>query len=650
MPPSLHRCKRCLQGHRKCVPGPDNSACERCVRLGKEGECVYELDKPLVSPTTDDASTGSVGTSTAFPTISLALDRFMNAAESSLMDLDTDEWRDQAPTTLFGTQCFNSTALQQYMKAFETPMFDHGDKSMDLEDPDLMCTFDDWMLVFNWLSRNGTRAIPIARWMDAESMLKEFFYKPPALRLILCCSALQASYFSSNRSNPNAELSYFRRARKAFYRAELSSADMVSFYFYLGLQASDIGEMKISEQCLRSAIELIIDLKMDVDPDDSPWLSHLTARQREERRRFFWIIYIQYSHVVSYSVDAPEYNFNSDKIKPPSQVYDPHPVFVNVTDIVKWETLLLNIIGTIKRANTLPPQSVSALADSTAVNTPFHNQLLSAHSSISTKWLLLFENPAVISPQDEDRFITQVSLAKDILFDLNMLLQVSTSVFYRPLMFLSGLRSCDPVYLSSNHQTAVLNAINQCLEASWRISSLYLFYDKMMKGDDRIHEDEVIFYQCDFGTYQAFEAFIVFWFIACRMESQWLSLAGLTEFNNSALRERLRKVFEIVRSMGSVGSSDPILQAMEAMLAEVEEAGRLGRWFRSLPDDVILNDLEAIEVGMKLMRVGTDMEENSVVDPYCYMGFLGMEIGSRRKIRWKGRREESWRLFWKLNG
>ncbi|KAJ3061718.1 hypothetical protein HDU99_005467, partial [Rhizoclosmatium hyalinum] len=39
---------------------------------------------------------------------------------------------------------------------------------------------------------------------------------------------------------------------------------------------------------LKAAIGMSLDLRLDIDPDDSPWLGAISENKKEERRRLFW--------------------------------------------------------------------------------------------------------------------------------------------------------------------------------------------------------------------------------------------------------------------------------------------------------------------------------------------------------------------------
>ncbi|KAJ3034291.1 hypothetical protein HDU99_010724, partial [Rhizoclosmatium hyalinum] len=69
--------------------------------------------------------------------------------------------------------------LDRYMTNWNTSLVDLFTE-MELEDPDLMATYQDWLLVYNHFTDNGLHR-PKASYFDVESVLVEFHKKPPLL-------------------------------------------------------------------------------------------------------------------------------------------------------------------------------------------------------------------------------------------------------------------------------------------------------------------------------------------------------------------------------------------------------------------------------------------------------------------------------------
>ncbi|KAJ3294670.1 hypothetical protein HDU79_010628 [Rhizoclosmatium sp. JEL0117] len=335
--------------------------------------------------------------------------------------------------------------LDRYMTNWNTSLVDLFTE-MELEDPDLMATYQDWLLVYNHFTDNG-------------------LHRP------------KASYFD----------------------------------------VENLDFMSIAIEFLKHSFAMLIELRMDIDPDDSPWLSHLSPRQKEERRRLFWQLYKQYSFELSYLPDPLDFFLVGDKVKPIGQVFDPFPVFedegYSYPLISKLEAELWNVIGTIRGHFALPPQSVQYLLN--APN-PHHDRLHSVLASIPLEYRFLFEDSTKVTIDDESRFITQISQVQGHLYHINFNLYSSVCVFNRPLVFLTALPSYRPMYLSSTHQSKILTAILKTNDAAWRITSLMLFFEKLEFNETsrgRIPEAEQVYYCIHRDTLSFFEAFISLWFL-----------------------------------------------------------------------------------------------------------------------------------------
>ncbi|KAJ3072012.1 hypothetical protein HDU99_002296, partial [Rhizoclosmatium hyalinum] len=335
---------------------------------------------------------------------------------------------------------------------------------------------------------------------------------------------------------------------------------------------------------------------------------------------------------------------HGDKVKAPTAIYAPHLIFNNMNTF-KPTSELWNLIGTTKQLYSDPPKSVSDLLFSENGST-LQNRLTLVHNAIPPQFLLHFENPAEISMEEQALFIQQIAAVQENVTIINNAYLTSISVLYRPTMFLTALPSHRPIYINNKTQAIITNAINKCMSAALRTVSLCTFFDTMVNengGGGRMPVHCIRFCRGDFLK-DLFEAYIVFWFVACRMDPVWLHLVQLgEECNSSELRNQM-KCF--VKKQSRVGDSGPIADAVEVMVEEMEmvvQAGHLAPFQNDMFDVV-----SGLELGMRIMSVGEGPgnEDSPVVEPLCHLGLLGMELGN--KVRWKGKGEDSWRLFWKL--
>ncbi|ORY47883.1 hypothetical protein BCR33DRAFT_714940 [Rhizoclosmatium globosum] len=393
---------------------------------------------------------------------------------------------------------------------------------------------------------------------------------------------------------------------------------------------------------------------MDVDPDNLPWLSHLSPREKEERRRLYWSLYSNYSYITAYSSDYRYVNLQRGKVKIYSQVYDPYAVFDDTGKSgglrKKLEADMFVIIAEIRRLYSGPPSAITDMLRWGNPDSASLKQLDSLYELIPVELRHLFANMTFVTPEDEDRITSQNSNVGGALYMINFNFHSCISVCFRPILFLTSLPSCQPMHLSSDQQSTVVNAIKQVYEAAWRITSLLIFYEKMEYGGgkNRVPENEHDFYNIHQNTLSYLEAYISLWFIVCRMDAQWFTVVSLKEFNSVALRNRLRRVLEIQEWIGSEGRMEPTHNAMVVMLDEVEEVVRVGKHVNRQSEG---DDLDFITLGINSLTLGVNppKKPSAMANPWCYLGFLGLEMGLDRNVKWMGKNEEAWRLFWKLN-
>ncbi|KAI9339944.1 hypothetical protein BDR26DRAFT_861861 [Obelidium mucronatum] len=529
------------------------------------------------------------------------------------------------------------TVLEQFIIASEAPLADSESNNscqpdqtsninMMLEDPDLMPKIDDWLLV---QSRNR-----IFFSYDGDEFITGFFTQPAAWRLINCA----AKAYGKKLPEFN-QLSYFRRARRAVIRGMQESPchKLVQTLYFISLFAAWKGQPEAGRPFLKMALELILKLRLNIDPDDSPWLGKLTSRQKEDRRRAFWGCFLHMRFHYAVSSDAIYLDIDANCIKPPGAVNCPFPIFHAMPE-VEWMSEIYYFIGSIRRIHSRPPKSIDDLLASSKLNN-LQYCFIQLQTHVPLEYILLAESPATITEQDFIRFLNQLNAFVEgrrlFVLSLNIELLSAMSLFNRPQLYLTGLSSYSPIYISQSSREILTACIQQCLDVAFRIAH---FVPLMV----------------NFGTYTYavvlpfFESMNVFWFVWCRMKRIWWTLvpAVRPEWANlhnvcSNIVEYVRDVYEREGSKG--GTTSPILQCMEAMLREMVDVagGILERSDRC--EDILVFEMKIASLDEDDDQ---DVVEQKAKEPPCYLGLLGMEIDGR--LRWSGPSEESWRLFWKL--
>ncbi|KAJ3283599.1 hypothetical protein HDU79_008933 [Rhizoclosmatium sp. JEL0117] len=219
----------------------------------------------------------------------------------------------------------SALTLDSVLAAMEAPL--QGATIQKTDNPDFMGTIDDWNICHrSFLNPSGSSS---ARAFDVEDFLTHFFQQPPSLRLSLC--AFAALYDQNQHLIEGTADDYAVRARKAVIQEVLDgnlSYKTVQACTAIARYATWKGTPAISVQFMDLSFKLIRDLRLNVDPDDSPWLASLglTPRQREERRRIFWEAYWMFSWrqaLTPKTDDHSESDIACELMKRPNQIMDP---------------------------------------------------------------------------------------------------------------------------------------------------------------------------------------------------------------------------------------------------------------------------------------------------------------------------------------
>ncbi|ORY39089.1 hypothetical protein BCR33DRAFT_720338 [Rhizoclosmatium globosum] len=586
------------------------------------------------------------------------------------------------PTNTATIATTHQTPLQHYISALEAPLSNTNQSSSaattwELEDSSLLPTFDDWLLIFqDYVGPNGIRATPFT-YFDSDDFLTHFFQKPSILRLIQC--ALSASYTGAPE---DVKVSYYKRARKALVRAsdvmETPTVDTVLTLYLLYDFSMIEGQPVIGRQFLFMAGRLVLELGLHVDPDFESVSSsndifseaaliqvdQMDEREKERRRRVFWgvvraLVSVQMLATDPFEFDQEMQGFwgtvDLTKVKGPQQVYAPHPVFA--MEAVHIDCALFSLIYEIKRAYATPPVGTVQELIQSMETFGLSTRLATVHHSIPVDYFLLSTSPSRLTRPDMDRFIDQIKNARPVasILSLNLALLTSISVLHRPVLFLTSLPCCHPLILDDATRAVLTQCIQACVTSAYRIINLFLFSHDILKGvinpTTPLSTDVMASFHVSGGEFAVMEAMIVLWFVTCRMEGSWWPFVDVElRTGYQVLRGAFLKLGDMQRERGveASGIIAPLVRCVEAMVREMDAVnGWVGGGSGS---GGIGDEVDSVELGMKVMSIGGDehnVKESFVADPWGYLGLLGMEVDGR--VRWRGRTEDSWRLFWKLN-
>ncbi|KAJ3074109.1 hypothetical protein HDU99_001792, partial [Rhizoclosmatium hyalinum] len=503
---------------------------------------------------------------------------------------------------LITTFPWNQSPLNRFVNAFEVPLINTDSQNWEMVDPDLIASTDDWMMMWAEITRYGKYA-PTDENYDAGAFLLNFFNLPPVFRLAECAKTAYL-YLPDEMA-----VSFYMRAKKALILAMEQPPTLAT------VQASK-GQPVTGISFLRMSLNMILELRLDVDPDDSPWLFHLnlTPRQKEDRRRAFWSAYWQLMWLDSNN-DVKDVDINCDRIKAPGIVMDPEPVFEHCVTR-KWECELLAVIGNVRRHYATPPKSVMELLQS-GKTAEFKAQLESVQAGIPRELLLISESPATMSLLEEALFVAKVLESRDYLVLFTFLYYSSMSVLHRPTMFLASLKSCEPRLLFIETQLKISDSITQCFNAALRIINLFHFSNHMYQYGP---EQEQYLFNASNGTDSYFEAVVVMWFLICRMNPAWWSYIPISILDYQLLRTRMGQLVDFLISQSDDEENgneflSPVVQCLIAMFEEIDYVK-----YRGQQDNVtnVVDDLEGLELGMQVLSIGASkgQKPENVIEPY----------------------------------
>ena len=107
------------------------------------------------------------------------------------------------------------------------------------------------------------------------------------------------------------------------------------------------------------------------------------------------------------------------------------------------------------------------------------------------------------------------------------------------------------------------------------------------------------------------------------------------------LTEFMQRVVEVEGTKS--GSTIVILQCMQAMVREMF----LYCSGVAIEDTESRSGIDGLELRMTVMSLVGDDFETIEKEPYAYLGLLGLEVAGG--VRWKGKYEPEWRMFWTSN-
>ncbi|KAJ3289864.1 hypothetical protein HDU79_003714 [Rhizoclosmatium sp. JEL0117] len=622
--------------------------------MNESTECDQGALKPKTlnesqSPPSTVSSTVSSNSSSTIT----AFDRIIDASDAALVDLEA-QWRitnnnnDDALTIATihhvpdsATDSATASAFDRITSAFEEPfkVADDSAHFFGLEDKDLIPTIDDFSLFCRFAIMENFNLL-IRRSLPLRVFLKTFFHQPPPLRLVL--GAISAHLVRPPVSE-DVVFSYHRRAKKAVMKyAHIPSLKTAQAFYWIFSVSLWKGQPALGQPFFLRALEMAKELRLNIDPEDSPWLlhHHLTEFEKEERRRFFWVCDFLLRLTQSISEEACQIEFDQDQgLRPPSVIYDSDGIILfPPADSLFISCCTFRLIARIKLHYRQIPHSLSHLLGSPELDqlSFLSHSLCTSISAVNS--LLVSESPSAITQSDYTLFLDQLShlVAVDVV-PINFNFYAAQCMLNRTKLYLTGIKSCHPAVISAVQRDIIATAVMHAFEGAHRVAGLLEFLNLVAKRGDT---EKVPIASNATLVYALFEAGIVFWFLACRMDPVWWAVlperAGTLREGLWTRWEVLRECMEDENRVRSFGSVEPLVKCIGYMHREILEKV-MGIMSVGVEEEVVLG-MEVVSAGGRGQVV--------VKDAWVFLGLLGLEVYGG--VRWKGKSEEAWRLFWKV--
>ncbi|KAJ3058737.1 hypothetical protein HDU99_006676, partial [Rhizoclosmatium hyalinum] len=341
----------------------------------------------------------------------------------------------------------------------EAPMiFDETYDDWLIQDPDLMPTWEDFECVHKYFTTDPRAPAQMAV-MDAAGFMNTFFQQPPALRLVVTA---MAAFCSGSAMTEESAYWFFKRARKAvILAADRPSVSTAKAFYWVYVYGKMMRKYEFGLPFLKMAVDMVKYLKLDVDPDDSPWLQglNLTEIEKEERRRLYWVVK-QMSDVersISLEQNIPGLTFGN--VKP----MRPIPGTFGEVELCLQFGDLRDLMVSIKELNSVVPTSIEDL-------------LLSAGClSLEVRLAMIQANtPAQFLSIVDFGLVAMTVSPVTFLFIIYMNFDIPAAkvTLSRPKLYLSALNSFDPTKLSPTTRESIELAIKETLSATQHMIQL----------------------------------------------------------------------------------------------------------------------------------------------------------------------------------
>ncbi|KAI8613646.1 hypothetical protein BC830DRAFT_461675 [Chytriomyces sp. MP71] len=540
----------------------------------------------------------------------------------------------------------DSDVVTRLVAASDAPPLDETnlpERGRPLEDPDFMPTVEDFFLVQKYLGSQERIRPEVRNFLHTESIMADYFFIDPPLRLVLCAYAAH----SYRQELPAFTVeSYIRRARKSLVKfIHIPSLHMVQALNLLCRLADDSGQPEFSDLIFRVGIDMLIHLKMHIDPDSEFWRSaHLTECQKEDQRCAFYSC--AYWLAIGAALGKPPLPFSlpSNAVKVPKKLLGtPYVHVIHVAEAI------IDIRSYHSRLVSSPRNLIVSME---LLN--LNSKLTELLSSINLFWLLMpLPNMSIIQQHQ----ILYDQLANASIAERGYMLQLTTGYFsaicllHRPRIYLIAMLQPNSRYLQPPYAAVLESSLRQGVDAAMHMARLWRFLLSVTATTGREDLSKMPLFQPASWLWglgvSMFENCILLWFVLSRVPSAWRDKVSL---DAAAALEGIEVMLEFLSMMennlkiGSMRSESggtstilgPIVTCVRAMV--LETSGHKG---------IAATEMDYLELGMTVLSLSEEGYFEPVrtnAHPYAMMGLMGVDV--LQKVRWPGECEDRWRQFW----
>ncbi|KAI9340833.1 hypothetical protein BDR26DRAFT_918568 [Obelidium mucronatum] len=525
-------CNECRLRRKRCSLG---NPCTRCFDKGIE--CVYHRrllstrlpNDLLIEQASSTEPTTYANSEASGLSRNSSEDSRMNGRRLAPLRLDLDIVRQSdmslsSPQNSTSTEASTASFLDQLMLSFDLAIEDEDEQSVT--DPLLSATTEeDFALVSNFIQGFVYRYRSSFYILLPMSILANFYTEAPAVRLSLC--ALAAHMTPNMKSSIG--FGYYIRLRALLSSTDVPSIKTLQALFFCGLYAMLSCKVSAAFQLFSKAEIMLYALRLEVDPDDSPWLhmQQLSETEKEERRRTFWVV----------GVIIKITNLSHGRT-------DSYPAVVTVKPIqyqLETSTQTAPVVYLYHLLEII--SSIIVHASSTSIQLAFtetsefitlRNRLDIWHSSLPTILHINIGDDIILKvagPETSCRTI------------LNLFYHGAVCQLHRPHLYLAERIAFDETAAAAAavgvvascsvsdededddgqvvaQQLLVSNAVKSSFQHAYHISRLATGLANVFSKDGGTRNCEMFFH----SYLPLFEAAIVLWFICCRAKPSWVEM------------------------------------------------------------------------------------------------------------------------------